>query len=333
MQFQKLRSLRVLCFLALSLLLVLACDGQQEGEEITQQQDREESVPEEAEVIDDQELDQVWIDRAGLEYVRIPPGSFQMGCVPGDGECDVDESPRHRVTISRVFWVSRTAVTVRAYMQFCEETGCSMPPEIEILNNRNLNPGWSYLDHPIVNVNWRDAEAYCEWAGVRLPTEAEWEYAARGGQEGWKYVWGNQELPMVDGIRQANVADEAFRREYRRLYEVLQRSIPGYDIFEGYHDGYGDVAPVGSFAANGFGLYDMAGNVFEWCADWYEEDYYSRSPTRDPQGPSSGVRRVLRGGAWDCNPMHIRLSNRYWVTPAAWCNLRGFRCVRDLDSP
>jgi len=310
---QILRHFRVVGFLTLALLLVLAGTFllPTKAQETTEEQ--------------------VWYDRAGLEYVCIPPGSFQMGAVPGDSEARDDESPRHLVTITRGFWMSRTEVTVRAYRQFCEETGHSMPPEpVSPLDNINLNPGWRNLDHPIVNVSWHDAVAYCEWAGVHLPTEAEWEYAARGGQEGWKYVWGNQDLPIVNGIKQANVLDEAYRREHRESYEKIRESIPWFNIFEGYDDGYGDLAPVGLFATNGFGLYDMAGNVCEWCADWYYRGYYgSPGSLEDPHGPSWGIRRVNRGGSW--GHRSLRVSYRVRNSPGNWSVIIGFRCVRDVD--
>ncbi len=262
----------------------------------------------------------IWRDRGGLEYVYIPPGSFQMGAVPGDDDALNDEGPRHRVTISRGFRISRTEVTVRAYKRFCDSTGRSMPPE-PVYEGNNFNPGWRYLNHPIVNVTWLDAVAYCEWAGVRLPTEAEWEYAARGGQDGRKYVWGNTLLPIVNGIKQANVRDEAYGRD--------QSSS---SIFQGYDDGYVFTSPVGSFAANGHGLYDMAGNVWEWCSDWYNSGYYGTPASRrDPRGPSSGERRVLRGGSWLNSPRGLRVSYRPGATPGSRDYHGGFRCLRDLE--
>ncbi len=268
---------------------------------------------------------QVWFDRAGLEYVYIPPGTFLMGCVPGDEWCEDNELPRHQVTITRGFWMGRTEVTVRAYMQFCEETGRSMPPE-PVYRNNNLNPGWEYLDHPMVNVRWHDAVAYCEWAGVRLPAEAEWEYAARGGHEGRIYFWGNDRLPIVDGLKQANVRDETRRRAHLDL-----RWRSEY-YFEGYDDGYDYTSPVGLFAANGFGLYDTAGNVWEWCSDWYNSSYYSTPDSLvDPQGPSSGESNVLRGGSWQVDPGLVRLSVRSWERPYLGNSNIGFRCVRDVD--
>src|SRR5262245_33744828 len=181
-----------------------------------------------------------------------------MGSEPGDG-CKENEAPKHQVTLSKGFWLGRTEVTVGAYKRFVSATGHSMPSETGFKNERmlvpNFNPGWQCDNHPIVNVTWHDAKAYCEWSGGRLPTEAEWEYAARGGKEGTKFPWGNR-----------LTHDEA---NY------------GKDDESGGHaegrDQWRYTAPVASFLPNGFGLYDMAGNVHEWIADWYDERYYAES--------------------------------------------------------
>ena len=225
-----------------------------------------------------------------LTYVWIPPGKFQMGCVPGDDQCDGDEKPQHPVKITKGLWMSSTEVTVAAYKRFVEATSRAMP------SAPRFNPNWEKEDHPIVNVNWHDAAAYCEWAGGRLPTEAEWEYAARGGKEGMKYPWGNE--------------------------------ISSQNAKYASRDG---TAPVSSYAANGFGLYDLAGNVWEWVNDRYEGDYYSSSPTQDPPGPSEGTRRVRRGGSWGgLGPRGLRCSFRLRVEPGGGVNSLGFRCVREV---
>lgn len=227
----------------------------------------------------------------GLEYVWIPPGKFQMGAVPGDSEAVDREKPPHWVEITRGFWLSRTPVTVAAYAGSVGPTGRKKMPDYP-----SFNPGWSKPDHPMVKVTWDDAKDCCEWAGGRLPTEAEWEYAARGGKEGLLYPWGNE------------ISSENAR------YSPRDKT-----------------APVGSYPANGFGLYDMAGNVWEWCSDWYDENYYHASTPRDPKGPPSGIGRVLRGGSWDTGPVFLRASGRGGVLPPLLgSHSVGFRCAREV---
>jgi len=226
-----------------------------------------------------------------LDYVRIPSGKFQMGGVPGDSEAFREEQPRHAVEITRGFWMSRSPVTVAAYRRFADDT------ERPTADESSINENWAKPDHPIVNVSWEDARDYCEWAGDRLPTEAEWEYAARGGKGDLKYPWGDE----------------------------ISTQNAKYDSTNG-------TAPVGSYGANGFELYDMSGNVYEWCADWYAEDYYASSPSQDPTGPPVGRLKVMRGGSWNNhNPRLLRCSYRYKLVPVMrWLNI-GFRCVREVE--
>jgi formylglycine-generating enzyme len=163
-----------------------------------------------------------------------------------------------------------------------------------------------------VQVSWNDAVAYAEWAGARLPTEAEWEYAARGGLAGKEYSWGDKLRP--NGKPVANWWQGAF---------------PGENTLE---DGYLFRAPRGKYPPNGYGVHDMAGNVWEWCADWYDATYYSRSPASDPQGPDSGEERVIRGGSFLCAENYCtnyRVAGRSHATPDSGMNNLGFRCVRD----
>ncbi|MBI1354529.1 MAG: SUMF1/EgtB/PvdO family nonheme iron enzyme [Acidobacteria bacterium] len=236
----------------------------------------------------------------GLEYVLIPAGEFQMGCVPDDEECYEREKPRHTVAITQPFRMGRTETPVRAFERFAAATGRAMPPEPDGLPD--YNDGWEKKDHPMVKVTWQEAQEYCAWAGGRLPTEAEWEYAARGGSDGLKYPWGNER-----SHEEAN---------YWR---------------SGGRDRWKHTAPVASFPANGFGLYDMAGNVYEWTADWYDEQYYGRSPAQDPPGPSQGKARVARGGAGFINPAVLRISTRLSHAPNQRNLHVGFRCV--LEGP
>jgi sulfatase modifying factor 1 len=227
--------------------------------------------------------------RDGLKYVRIPPGTFQMGCSPGDKGCENNEKPSHQVSITKAFWIGQTEVTVGAYKRFEEATGRQMP------RAPDFNNAWTNDNLPIVNVTWDEASAYCIWAGGRLPTEAEWEYAARGGSTDARY--GNLEgIAWYDG------------NSGQRRHEVARKR------------------------ANGFGVYDLLGNVWEWVNDWYDEQYYHHGPSQDPSGPSSGRDRVLRGGSWVSNPRNVRVSVRGWSDPAGRNNA-GFRCVWNPDTP
>jgi formylglycine-generating enzyme len=281
----------------------------------------------------------------GLRYVRIPPGVLEMGCVPGDGceqEDRQDESPRHPVRLLRPFWMSVTEVTVDAFRRFAAKTGYVTTAEMDgwsvtfdgqravrASGNSWRAPGFPQDGtHPVVVVSWYDAEAYCRWAGGRLPTEAEWEYAARGGVAGARCVWGDAPVPLLGAVRQANVADASTKRAY-----------PGWTTVAGYDDGYAQTAPVAAFAPNGFGLYDMEGSAAEWCADWHDTGFYAASardagsggaPVEDPRGPAVGEMRVIRGGSWVDESSFLRTSRRYYDPPAAHKGFIGFRCARDV---
>jgi formylglycine-generating enzyme required for sulfatase activity len=237
----------------------------------------------------------------GLEYVWVPPGDFMMGRVPGDdvGEQQYAvERPRHPVRLTSGFWMSRGPVIVRAYQYFAQIRRLDMP------RAPNYNPNWTNLDHPIANVNWMQAREYCAWVGGRLPTEAQWEYAGRGGLDGAIYPWGSERRPDM-----ANYAE---------------------------NPRWGDksTSPVGSFPENGFGLVDMVGNVWQWVSDWYDEQAYSRraanEPTVDPEGLLNPQdQRVVRGGSWRSIAKEIRLSLRGFQTPAGSYSDFGFRCIID----
>jgi formylglycine-generating enzyme required for sulfatase activity len=224
----------------------------------------------------------------------IPAGSFVMGCVAADGECFDDESPAHRVTLARGFWLDVTEVTVGSYRAFGRATGRGAP---------SAPPFAQGEGHPVVNVSWDDALAYCTWAGGRLTTEAEWEYAARGGREGSKFPWG----------------------------DVASHEHANYQGREG-RDAWSNTAPVASFAANGFGLHDTAGNVWEWTADWYAPDSYASAGAASGTGPSSGTLKVLRGGSFAYPPRSMRLSNRGKFPPTQRHSSFGFRCARDGEA-
>jgi formylglycine-generating enzyme required for sulfatase activity len=211
-----------------------------------------------------------------------------MGCSPGDSECSGDEKPAHQVTLSKGFWMGQTEVTVAAYKRYATATATAMPSAPE------SNSGWANEQMPIVNVSWNDADGYCRWAGGRLPTEAEWEYAARAGST---------------EVRYGPVDDIAW-----------------------YHENSGGKThEVGQKRANAFNLFDMLGNVWEWVSDGYGEKYYEGSPGRDPQGPGSGEKRVLRGGTWYYGLSDVRASYRYGHSRGGRYYFIGFRCGREVD--
>ena len=253
----------------------------------------------------------------GQEYVWIPAGRFLQGCIDGDSACKDDERPRREARISRGFWMASTETTVRRYKTYAKAAKKKMPPFPGYIPPLlpllppiapGFNFAWKLEDHPITNVSWEESRAYCEEAaGGRLPTEAEWEYAARGGADSQPYPWG-----ASIGRDKANYGSDS----------------GGAGAAEGADEWLG-TAPVGSFPANGFGLYDMAGNLWEWTADWYAPDAYEGGPAKDPKGPARGTDKVLRGGAWDNPPRALRSSERDRFHPAAVNPWAGVRCVRD----
>jgi formylglycine-generating enzyme required for sulfatase activity len=223
----------------------------------------------------------------GGEMVRVPAGEFIMGSDNGSA----DEKPVRRVYLDE-FFIDKSEVTNEQYNQ-CVSAGPCSP--------NNKYDGFTDLQQPVVGVDWNQASTYCSWAGKRLPTEAEWEKAARG-TDGRTYPWG-------EGIdcSKANYGDCK----------------------------HGKTKPIGSYpsGASPYSAMDMAGNVWEWCSDWYDENYYGRgvqlnAPTRNPTGPTSGKYRVLRGGSWVSDPSNLRASARNWCNPDYRSGLYGFRCAR-----
>jgi len=224
------------------------------------------------------------------ELVLIPDGEFLMG-----SDSEGDHSPVHKVQIDS-FYMDKYEVTNAQYLSFCEETGHRLP---EFWGMDDFRCGSHYPDHPVVGVSWSDAVEYAAWCGKRLPTEAEWECAARGGLVGMDYPNGDTLHPP----------DGNYTKAGKR----------------------GPVA-VGSYPANGYGLHDMQGNVVEWVRDYYAADYYSSSPSENPRGPESGRFRVIRGGGWHsgayCNRVYYRNA-----LPPNWVDFAvGFRCVKDAGS-
>ena len=272
------------------------------------------------------------VGKDGAEMVLIPAGEFQMGSNEGSSR----EKPVHTVYVD-AFYMDVHEVTVGQYNQFVRATGHRVPPYPGYL----LKPGYLLTDrHPIVNVDWHDALAYAKWAGKRLPTEAEWEKAARGGLAGQKFPWGNN---LPDGT-QCNFADKNLSRVWdsERKVEVAGKRFKAGDdpSDKSIDDGYAYAAPVGSYPANGYGLYDMAGNVAEWCFDAYDENFYASSPRENPianiiiKNPENSRTtinelRVSRGGSWIFPARAVLVSGRangarstgVWTT-------NGFRCVQ-----
>ncbi|WP_396667505.1 formylglycine-generating enzyme family protein [Microbacterium sp. R86528] len=283
--------------------------------------------------------------RHELAQALIPAGTFVMGDSSGDRNEGDGETPQHRVTLD-AFSIDATSVTNAAFARFVDETGYRTEAETfgysavfhlalaaepsDVIGQPPGTPWWlgvtgadwrhpggrkSSVDgldeHPAVHISWNDAVAYCEWAGRRLPTEAEWECAARGGLESKKYPWGDEE-PDAGGAWRTN---------------IWQGQFPRTNTLD---DGFLTTAPVHTFEPNGFGLWQPIGNVWEWCADWFDPRYYGVSPEQNPTGPDSGQARLLRGGSYLC---HISYCNRYrnsarsQNTPDSSMGNAGFRTV------
>lgn len=280
----------------------------------------------------------------GLTYELVPAGAFMLGCVAGDTACEAHEHPARRVILTRRYWMSATEVTIAAFRRFVEATGFVPSSELGSQAPRGRMymdppgewhwvPGLSWArpldrdtpgdpDWPVVQVSTRDAAAYCAWAGGRLPSEAEWERAARGGRDGSIYSWGSVEPESNPSGRPLNGPDLSAAARY-----------PTMETWAGYDDGYANLAPVASFPANDYGLHDMAGNVYEYTSTFYSPDAYRDGAARDPEGPVAGDSIVARGGAWGYAPAHQRLSWRGYfdAAPEFWTATLGFRCA--LDRP
>jgi formylglycine-generating enzyme required for sulfatase activity len=225
--------------------------------------------------------------RDGSVLVHIPEGEFEMGSAAGEGHDD--ERPRHRVKL-KGYWIGVHAVTNAQYASFVKATVRTGPGQWEQAGE---------ADHPAVNVSWDDAQAYAEWAGCALASEAQWERACRG-PKGLGYPWGED-------------WDQSRCRNDRN--KGSQTTCAVYDYPKG---------------ASGYGTLNQSGNVWEWVADWYDEKYYEKSPTEDPAGPGQGAARVYRGGGWDgADPGYFRAAYRDWSDPGYRSGVPlGFRLVR-----
>jgi sulfatase modifying factor 1 len=224
--------------------------------------------------------------------VLVSGGEFLMG---KDSEREFDFSPAHHVVVDS-FLMDRYEVSNAEYYNFCRETGHRLP---EFWNMDLFRCGENYPDYPVVGISWFDAVKYAQWAGKRLPTEAEWEFAARGGLTGMEYPNGNT---------------WSKERKMNKPGEWLNR-----------------IGKVQDDEPNGYGLFQMAGNVWEWTADAYSEGYYKTSPSNNPAGPLTGSNRVIRSGSWHSGPMCKKVYYRKGL-PSNWVDFAvGFRCAKDLD--
>jgi sulfatase modifying factor 1 len=275
----------------------------------------------------------------GMKLTLIPAGEFWMGAAKSEGGQD-DEQPVHRVRITRPFYLGQFEVTRGQFAQFVSDQSYKTEAEQDGKGGYGTddkgnwtqkpeytwrNPGFAQTDdHPVVNVSWHDADAFCKWLSrkegktYRLPTEAEWEYACRAGTTTPYFHGADPEGLAAVG----NVADGTAKAKFSSWSWTINA-----------RDGYVYTAPVGKFRPNAFGLYDMHGNVWEWCADWYAGDYYRNSPVDDPQGPSSGSpqgwssgsARIHRGGSWLYAAGDCRSAFRGRFDPSHRINLLGFR--------
>ena len=229
-----------------------------------------------------------------VEQVLGTARSFMMGSEDGDD----DERPVHEVTLD-VFWIDRTEVTNSQYEGCVADGTCQAPRKPSSVRRSSYYGNAQYADYPVIYVSWYDARDFCEWASGRLPTESEWEYAARG-PESYAYPWGNQS--------------------------------PSCNLLN-YNNCVGDTSEVIAYPAGAswVGALDMAGNVWEWVNDWYDSEYYSNSPGENPPGPASGEYRVLRGGAWDFNgdDNDARSAIRLVSQPGNRFDHIGFRCAQE----
>lgn len=280
--------------------------------------------------------------------VRLDGGAFLMGTESDEGFPADGEGPVREVHVNP-FYIDATAVTNAEFRAFVRDTGYEteaerygwsfvfqnfLPDRIAERARRSKPAPWwcardhacwkwpfgrgshvsNRLNHPVVHISWNDAQAYCTWAGKRLPTEAEWEYAARGGLTQTTFPWGDELTP--DGEHRCN---------------IWQGSFPDHNTVD---DGFRYTAPADAFPANGYELYQMSGNAWEWCQDWFSPDYHVDGPRENPTGPPDGEAKVIRGGSYLC---HRSYCNRYRVaartanTPDSSTGNLGFRCVCDVD--
>ena len=236
----------------------------------------------------------------GMTLMYVPAGAFEMGAGDTDENAEDDEKPAHSVYVDS-FWMDQTEVSIEQYQQCVEAGICTEPLKTSSTSRGYYYGNQDFLNYPVVNVNWYQANQYCIWAGRRLPTEAEWEKAAGSVQPGGVYPWGMR----------------------------LDCSIANY--FQGATGCNGDTMPVDQYptGASYYGVYSMAGNAYEWVSDWYSAEFYSNSTGNNPYGPDTGAYNVIRGGAYNSDSKLLRITNRGLAAPNSYKDNLGFRCVMD----
>ncbi|WP_373651433.1 formylglycine-generating enzyme family protein [Schlesneria sp. DSM 10557] len=290
-----------------------------------------------------------------MKLVEIPAGEFEMGAEADIEEtlrkfpdCDrtwmMAELPRHKVKITKPFYMGQYEVTLNQFLKFYHDSKYKIDAEID------GNPSWGFdkegnlieslrfrpwdpiawkieLNHPVIYVTWDDAVAFCDWLTAkeghlyRLPTEAEWEYACRAGTSS-QYSFGDNPEELVKHANSADNSRLKFFYPGTTDADVRSRFVSGDDKFVW-------TAPIGRFQPNNFGLYDMHGNGWEWCSDYFEQNYYEDSPTEDPLGPVEGETHVLRGGGFYDGPFHLRCARRHSELPSGRDYGSSFRVVRE----
>jgi len=284
----------------------------------------------------------------GMKLKLIPAGEFMMGSNASRGDLEADgfvwsdafdnshEQPAHRVRISKPFYMGIHEVTRGQFAEFVNDTGYRTDAEkdgqggsgVDAAGNAARKREYTWKDnglsqtdsHPVINVSWNDAVEFIKWLSkkegkqYRLPTEAEWEYCCRAGSEA--HFSTGDSLASLKGF--GNMLDASYKGEYPNNDDKKNQPFP-------FADGFVYTSPVGRFKTNGFGLYDMHGNVWEWCSDWYGKDYYATSPMTDPGGPTTGSNRVLRGGSWFGSAASCRAALRGGFDPTDRGSYLGFR--------
>lgn len=256
-------------------------------------------------------------------WVSVPGDTFIMGFYSDVRDkkngMDINETPWHKVT-ENSFKICRYEITEAQYFAFCDSTGWPRPEE----------PYWGWgsttdsLNRPIVNVSWYDAQAFAKWVGARLPTEAEWEFAARGGvRNDTLYTYSGASYAGKKGTASITI-DVSSVAVYN---QITPKANAGPKPVGSMESG---IARYDTLSRFRLPTYDMSGNVWEWCSDWYDQNYYSVSPSLNPKGPENGAYKVIRGGAWNSADVEVRNAKRGFFTPDTKVNIVGIRLVKDL---